>query len=610
MKTQMRTAPIISWIIAAWISIIFASSLPFKLTNAPETQHIFQTIGQWLSEFLGEGIGNAFGNFGGYVIGSLELIVTLILLAPMVVLIINKIRKNKKITPLDSPLFHTIGGLGASALMGGAVFFHLFSRLGIEVQDDGGALFYTALSVFVLGIILFLINRDNGPCPKKTLVGHFLHSLKPRSWKSPLFWVELVPVVLVTALTGLLGFYVHQAYTDRYPNQEVASVPVFEEITLPFEHKYSVEKSLPFLASAVIDVDNDGIEEIYLGGGLSQADVLYTYKNGEFIDVSDKHNIGGKKHSESLGVAVLDMDKNGWNDLVIARENGVVISYNRNGQFEETKLNLPFNDISTPLSVALGDINKDGHVDMFVATYIRNRFVETQTGFNVPNYGASSLLFLNNGDNTFTDITKSAGMDYIHNTFQGNFVDLDGDQDVDLVVSYDTGQVRTWRNNGNSTFTNMENPTSNQYGYPMGNAVGDYNNDGLVDFAFSNVGNLGPMNKIVRGDLTKDQIFNPKIIVLRNDGNFKFTDTAEEINISNYEFSWGMLFEDFNADTRQDLVMAQNYVQLPYNRIAYSPGRFLLQAENGKFTDKEKDCLLYTSPSPRDQRGSRMPSSA
>ena len=105
-------------------------------------------------------------------------------------------------------------------------------------------------------------------------------------------------------------------------------------------------------------------------------------------------------------------------------------------------------------------------------------------------------------------------MDYIHNTFQGNFVDLDGDQDVDLVVSYDTGQVRTWRNNGNSTFTNMENPNSNQYGYPMGNAVGDYNNDGLVDFAFSNDGNMGPMNKIVRGDLTKDQIFNPKIIAM------------------------------------------------------------------------------------------------
>jgi len=110
----------------------------------------------------------------------------------------------------------------------------------------------------------------------------------------------------------------------------------------------------------------------------------------------------------------------------------------------------------------------------------------------------------------------------------------------------------------------------------MGNAIGDYNNDGLVDFAFSNVGNMGPlMNKIVRGDLTKDQIYNPDIIVFKNEGNFKFTDTAKETNLADYEFSWGMLFEDFNADTLQDLIISENYVQLPYNHLIYLPGRTL-----------------------------------
>jgi len=124
----------------------------------------------------------------------------------------------------------------------------------------------------------------------------------------------------------------------------------------------------------------------------------------------------------------------------------------------------------------------------------------------------------------------------------------------------------------------------------MGNAIGDYNNDGLVDFAFSNVGNMGPlMNRIVRGDLTKDQIYNPDIIVFKNEGNFKFTDTAEETNLRDYEFSWGMLFEDFNADSLQDLIISENYVQLPYNHLIYLPGRTLFQAPNGKFADKEKE---------------------
>jgi len=124
----------------------------------------------------------------------------------------------------------------------------------------------------------------------------------------------------------------------------------------------------------------------------------------------------------------------------------VFISYNTNGVFKEKRLHLPFDEISAPLSVALGDVNNDGHVDLYIAAYIKNRYVVGQTGFNDHTYGASSLIFQNNGDNTFTDITESSGMTYIHNTFQGNFVDLDGDRDMDLVVSHDTGQVRTWRN--------------------------------------------------------------------------------------------------------------------------------------------------------------------
>jgi len=121
---------------------------------------------------------------------------------------------------------------------------------------------------------------------------------------------------------------------------------------------------------------------------------------------------------------------------------------------------------------------------------------------------------------------------------------------------------------GEVKFTNVENPNSNQYGYPMGNAIGDYDNDGLVDLAFSNVGNMGPlMNRIVRGDLTPDQVYNPDIIVFKNEGDFTFTDTAKETNLADYEFSWGMLFEDFNADGLQDLIISENYVQLPYNHL-------------------------------------------
>ena len=87
----------------------------------------------------------------------------------------------------------------------------------------------------------------------------------PRSWKHWLFWVELVPLVFMLIVGGFLSFFVHQAYTDRYPDLEIADLPTYTNIILPFEHKYAIEPSLPFFASAIIDVDNDGTEEIFLG---------------------------------------------------------------------------------------------------------------------------------------------------------------------------------------------------------------------------------------------------------------------------------------------------------------------------------------------------------
>ena len=598
---------LLSWIFVVIIVSVLLPSLPYKFTGSPETQHIFGTIGKWLSGFLGYAIGGTFSAIGGYVIGFLELVTSIILLTPLFVWLKNKGNKSQSGYSDNRQRLHALGGLAASMLMGGAIFFHLFSKLGINVNNDNGALFFSAVAVFISGIILFLLNREREACPHNSRFGRMMRSLKPRSWKHWLFWVELVPAVVIAALGWFLGFFFYQANSDRYPDQEIASVPSFEQITLPFTHVYSIEKSLPFFASAVIDIDNDGVDEIYLGGGLLQPDVMYAYQSdGSFKDISQATNIGKDKNPETFGVAVLDVDENGWDDLVIARENDVSISYNTNGKFKEERLHLPFDEISAPLSVALGDVNNDGHVDMYVAAYIKNRYVKGQTGFNDHTYGASSLIFLNNGDNTFTDITESSGMTYIHNTFQGNFIDLDGDRDMDLVVSHDTGQVRTWRNDttfgadgkatGSVKFTSIENPNNSddlakrQYGYPMGNAIGDYNNDGLVDFAFSNVGNMGPlMNRIVRGDLTEEQIYNPDIIVFKNEGNFQFTDSAEETNLRDYEFSWGMLFEDFNADGLQDLIISENYVQLPYNHLIYLPGRTLFQAENGKFADKEKE---------------------
>jgi len=156
------------------------------------------------------------------------------------------------------------------------------------------------------------------------------------------------------------------------------------------------------------------------------------------------------------------------------------------------------------------------------------------------------------------------------------------------VVAHDTGVVKTWRNNGDMTFTDIPNPSSDVFAYPMGIAIGDYNNDGLTDLAFSNIGDMGPMTPLVRGDLRDDQVLNHYLMLWENKGDFVFEDVAKESKVQDYEFGWGLVLEDFNNDTLEDLVVAQNYISLPPHKVFRAPSRFLLQGDNG-FATVEKD---------------------
>lgn len=150
---------IASWLIVVWICKVFLPSLPYKFSKHPDTEHIFGTIGEWLSGVLGGSIGGLFTSFGAYAVGSFELLTCLILLSPILIWVFRKISGG---TGSSRAKIHAYGGLLASAVMAGAVFFHLVTPLGIEVlhqgQSDGGALFYSAVSVLVLGIVLFFIN--------------------------------------------------------------------------------------------------------------------------------------------------------------------------------------------------------------------------------------------------------------------------------------------------------------------------------------------------------------------------------------------------------------------------------------------------------------------
>ena len=394
-------------------------------------------------------------------------------------------------------------------------------------------------------------------------------------------------VVLMLAVTGR---NIIDAKIDYDVSTAGVSIPQYTAVEIPFVQGNDFTKAHPFAASAIIDIDNDGTEELFLGGGPGQSDALLRYTDGAFEMIENVAGIEKAAESASFGATVIDTDGDGYNDLLVSRTDGVWLHQNNGGTFSTMKLPLDIPNDTTPMSVAIADLNRDGHFDLFLAGYIRFDLVEGQNIFNKEGYGGSSRLYMNRGDNTFTDVTDAAGLTYKHNTFMGIFVDIDRDGFEDLVVAHDTGQVRTWRNRGDGTFINRRNPNSDYYSYPMGIGVGDYNNDGRVDFAFSNVGSTPP-NFLIHGDLTDDQVSNWKWLLFENLGDFEFRDAAESAKIADYEFSWGMTLEDLNLDGREDLIVSENYIGLPLHRIPVLrlPGRLMIQNEDGEFAAVEKE---------------------
>lgn len=395
----------------------------------------------------------------------------------------------------------------------------------------------------------------------------------------------ILPVCLaILTVLAVIVLMKMDARIDYDVALDKSKIPTFTESDIPFVHALNADLSLPFMASAVIDIDNDGNEELFIGGGPSQADHFFSFKENSFVDISDevifrKPEIG----DATFGASVVDFDRNGYSDLIVSRTNGIWLYLNDGKQFSESKLGITLNENDSPMSVAIADINRDGHVDLYVSAYIKKAKAEGQSIFR-EGYGATSVMALNNGDNTFTDITKESGLYNIHNTFMGIFVDIDNDGLEDLVTVQDTGHAKTYKNLGNNKFEDRENPNSNQFSYTMGIAVSDYNNDGLVDFFYSNTGTSVP-KFIIQGDLTEDQTLHTKWILHENKGNFTFDDVAEKTKVADYEFSWGAIFEDFNLDGLDDLVVSENYIGWPlYNYdFVRAPGRFFIQNNQSQF---------------------------
>jgi uncharacterized membrane protein YphA (DoxX/SURF4 family) len=137
------------WALTLFIAFVFIQSLFFKFTNSPETQYIFGTLNAWGASLGFSGLFAPSGIFSQYVVGTAELVASVALLASML---------------LKKPLVHAGAAALSIGVISGAIFFHLFTPLGVQVLNtdgtlDGGELFGLACGVWVSAAIILVVRR-------------------------------------------------------------------------------------------------------------------------------------------------------------------------------------------------------------------------------------------------------------------------------------------------------------------------------------------------------------------------------------------------------------------------------------------------------------------
>src|SRR6266700_2196714 len=229
--------------------------------------------------------------------------------------------------------------------------------------------------------------------------------------------------------------------------------------------------------------------------------------DGTFTDVTEKAGLTGMTQNHyDMGVAVGDYDNDSFEDLYVTGYGGNTL-YHNNG-------NGTFTDVTKKTGVAAGgwsasagffDYDNDGKLDLLVTRYVdwtfkTNRFCgEKRPGYRAychpDNYeGVTNILYHNNGDGTFTDVSEKAGITNPHGKGLGvAFADYDNDGFTDIFVANDSMMCFLYHNKGNGTFEEVALTAGagyNEDGKPfagMGVDFADYDNDGLPDIFVTNL---------------------------------------------------------------------------------------------------------------------------
>ncbi|MDQ4120273.1 MAG: CRTAC1 family protein [Acidobacteriota bacterium] len=337
---------------------------------------------------------------------------------------------------------------------------------------------------------------------------------------------------------------------------------------------------------AVFDYDSDGKPDIYLLNGSTlnaeagkekpPRSALYrNLGNWKFEDVTEKARVANERWG--MGVAVGDYNNDGFSDLFVSNY-GIPRLYKNNGDgtFTDVAEKVGLAVKSWHTGASFGDFDRDGSLDLFVPAYVEfdlknpppspadagknnsaNQYICQFRGQPVmcgPRglKGAKDRLFRQKSDGTFEEVSDRIGVKDEGNYygFSSAFIDINEDQWLDLLVVNDSTPNQLYLNKGDGTFEEIGYASGialNENGREqagMGLAVGDYDNDGRVDFHITNFSD-------------------DSNTLYRNDGDGNFSDVTFQAGLGEPSIpylGWGTSFFDFDNDGWKDILVANGHV--------------------------------------------------
>jgi len=375
-----------------------------------------------------------------------------------------------------------------------------------------------------------------------------------------------------------------------------ASAIQFENVVEPSKIKFKLKNSVSpqrytfeTMAGgvALFDYNNDGLLDIFFTNGaaipsLEKGDPSYSNRlfrnNGDstFTDVTEKAGLQGIGYA--MGVAAGDYDNDGFVDLYITGVNRNQLFHNNgDGTFTDVTEKAGVTGVIPKYGKAWGanagwfDYNNDGLLDLFVANYL-NYDMKTATHCmqaGIPSYcspigflGTPNILYRNNGDGTFTDVSEPSHISqYVGKAMGLSFAHYDNDGFTDIFVSNDTFQNYLFHNNGNGTFTEVGITAGVAYN-AFGNVVAGMGTD------FRDLDNDG------KPDIFQTAMFGEGFPIYKNLGNGQFQDVTAASGMAAMTgrlTAWGAGEYDFDNDGYKDVFTANADILDNAMEVAHRP---------------------------------------